>query len=164
MNYRHGFCQTSEQREQLTYFAWVNLKRKSGGVCLSWRKFENFLQDMNLKPSLDHWLFRNNFYQRSCKNNVRWQLYKRQLQPIWNYLPPKEIEKCIFHIRVIVRRGNYDLDEAINELYKQKLEGVKNPVARIHSWIKRYLPKDLAILKKQRGEELLNEKFIQGRN
>jgi hypothetical protein len=45
----------------------------------------------------------------------------------------------------------------MNELYLQDLERVKNPVARIHSWIKRYLPKILADLKKQRNEVQYSE-------
>jgi hypothetical protein len=50
------------------------------------------------------------------------------------------------------KRGGYDPEVGINELYLQDLKGVKNPSARMHSWIKRYLPKILAVLKKRRGE------------
>jgi hypothetical protein len=54
-------------------------------------------------------------------------------------------------------RGGYDFDEGINELYLQNLKGSENPVGRIHSWIKRYLPRILSALKKQRREVHYND-------
>jgi hypothetical protein len=56
------------------------------------------------------------------------------------------------------KRGGYDFDAGMNELYLQDPRGAKDPVARIHSWIKRYLPRILADLKKQRNEICYNDK------
>jgi hypothetical protein len=45
----------------------------------------------------------------------------------------------------------------VNELFLQDLARAKDPCARMHSWIKRYLPRILSILKKQRGEVRFND-------
>jgi hypothetical protein len=60
-------------------------------------------------------------------------------------------------------RGGYDFDIGINELYLQNLKNAKDPVARIHSWIKRYLPRILAGFKKQRGEIRYNDEVDYGK-
>jgi hypothetical protein len=64
---------------------------------------------------------------------------------------------CYQHIRVLCKRGGYDFDAGLNELHLQNLAGAKDPSARIHSWIKRYLPRILSILKKERGEVRFND-------
>jgi hypothetical protein len=149
---------TRKRSRTQTYYVWQNLKRSSGGVCLSWRSFEQFVIDVGMKPSDEHWLFRQKIYQRSGKHNTVWKTYKREMQPVWKYLTFKEIENCQIHIGVICQRGKYDLDVAINEFYHQDFSKAKDPVGRAHSFIKRYLPKTLAILKKKRREVQLNEK------
>lgn len=145
-NFKHGMSGT------LTYYVWQALKRSRGGVCLSWRKFPTFLKDMGPKPSSQYWLFRTWPYQRSCKNNVEWRTYKRPFRNIWQYLTPSEVLACQRHINVICKRGGYDFEAALNELFLQDLAREKNPVSHIHSWIKRYLPKILCVLKKRHGE------------
>jgi hypothetical protein len=50
----------------------------------------------------------------------------------------------------------------MDELYLQDLSRAENPVTRIHSWIKRFLPKILADLKKQRGEIRFNDEVKYG--
>lgn len=152
MNFKHGLSGTQ------TYYVWQNLKRSSGGVCLSWRSFGEFVADMGTKPSDEHWLFRQKNYQRSGKHNTVWKTYKREMQPVWKYLTPGKIESCLTHIGVVCQRGKYDLDVAINEFYYQDFSKTKDPIGRAHSWIKRYLPKFLATLKKKRMEVQLNEK------
>jgi hypothetical protein len=117
-----------------------------------------------MKPSDKHWLFRQKIYQRSGKHNTSWKIYKKQIQPVWLYLTINEIAKCREHIVIVCKRGGYDLDSAINEFYCQDFSKTKNPVGRAHSWVKRYLPKTLAVLKKRRGEVHLNEKIIQNRS
>lgn len=151
MNYQHGYSGSS------TYYAWQNLKRTYGGICLSWRKFDNFLVSVGRRPSADHWLFRSRPYQRSRKGNVCWKTYKRQPQPLWDYLTSADIEGCKAHIAIICKRGGYDLDVGINELYFRDLSKFRDPVARVHSWIKRYLPKMLAGLKRKRKETTYND-------
>lgn len=145
-NLKHGFSGSS------TYYCWQNLKRSHGGICLSWRSVSNFIVDIGPRPSSAYWLFRSRPYQRSRKGNVEWRIYKRQFRDIWQYMTTDELLACQQHIEVLCARGGYDFDAGMNELYLQDLKGIRNPVARIHSWIKRYLPKILADLKKQRGE------------
>lgn len=151
-NLQHGMSET------LTYYAWKNMKRKRGGVCLSWRKFTSFIADLGPKPSPKHWLFRSKPYQRSRPGNVEWRTYKRSFQNIWQHLTPDEVLACQQHIETLCRRGGYDFDAGMNEFYLQDLANTENPVGRIHSWIKRYLPRILANLKKQRGEIQYNDK------
>lgn len=151
-NHKHGFSGSS------TYHCWQNLKRSHGGVCLSWRNVVTFIVDIGSRPSSAHWLFRARPYQRSRKGNVEWRIYKRQFKDIWQYLTPEELLSCQQHIRVMCKRGGYDFDAGMNELYLQDLKNVKDPVARIHSWIKRYLPRILADLKKRRSEVRYNDK------
>lgn len=150
-NFKHGMSET------LTYYAWKNLKRKRGGVCLSWREFTTFVADVGSKPSPRYWLFRARPYQRSCKNNVEWRTYKRMFRDIWQYLTPDEVLACQQHIEVLCKHGGYDFDAGMNELFLQNLEDVEDPVGRIHSWIKRYLPRILSRLKKQNRKIQYND-------
>lgn len=156
MNQRHGFSGTS------TYYCWQHLKRSHGGICARWQVFENFLEDMRPKPSPAHWLFRTCPYQRSRPGNVEWRIYKRQFQNIWEYLTPEELLSCYDHIWVMCKRGRYDFDSGLNELHLQNLENAKDPSARIHSWIKRYLPRILAGIKKRRGETRFDDEVKYG--
>lgn len=150
-NLKHGLSGSS------TYYCWQNLKRSHGGVCVRWQRFICFLEDMGPRPSSDYWLFRDRAYQRSGPGNVSWGIYTRQFKDIWQYLTPAELISCQKHIRILCKRGGYDFDAGLNELYLQDLEGAENPSARIHSWIKRYLPRILSVLKKQRGEIRFND-------
>lgn len=151
-NFKHGMSDT------LTYEAWRKLKKTKGGVCLSWKKFANFLADLGPKPSPQHWLLRTvRGYQRSHRGNVQWRVYKKQFQPIWKYLTSDEIFACQDHIERICKCGSYDLDTGMNELYFQDLKDSPDPVSWIHSWIKRYLPKKLSVLKKQREKIQYND-------
>jgi hypothetical protein len=115
---------------------------------------------MGLRPSPGHWLFRNRAYQRSGPGNVSWGIYARQFKDVWQYLTTDELLSCQQHIRVLCERGGYDFDAGMNELYLQDLTDTDDPCARIHSWIKRYLPKILAVLKKQRGEIRFNDEVL----
>lgn len=151
MNYSHGMTGTS------TYYCWQHLKRAPGGVCLSWRKFSMFLADTGSRPSSNYWLFRTRPYQRSRPGNVEWRPYKRSFKSIWRYLTVSEILACMEHIEVMCLRAGYDLDFALNELFLQDLARAKDPVVRIHSWIKRYLPRILSVLKKRRSEVCYND-------
>lgn len=156
-NLQHGMSETS------TYWAWQNLKRSKGGVCLSWRKFATFLADLGSRPSSRHWLFKARPYQRSRHGNVKWRTYKRPFRDIWQYLIPEEVLACQQHIKIMCERGGYDFDAGMNEFYLQNLERAKDPVARIHSWIKRYLPRILSVLKKTRGEIQYNDEVKYGK-
>lgn len=157
MNKRHGMSGTS------TYYTWQNLKRTPGGVCLRWRNFTAFIGDMGPRPASTHWLFRTRSYQRSRPGNVNWGIYARQFRDIWQHLTPEELLSCQKHIKVLCKRGGYDFDAGMNELFLQDLEKAKDPNARIHSWIKRYLPRILAVLKKQRGEIHFNDEVNHGK-
>jgi hypothetical protein len=110
------------------------------------------MTDIGHRPSPAHWLYRTRAYQRSRPGNVEWRAYARPFRAIWQYLTSDELLACHIHIKGLCERGDYDYDAGINELYLQNLEGVQDPLARIHSWIKRYLPRILAGIKKKRNE------------
>jgi hypothetical protein len=156
-NHKHGFAGTS------TYYCWQNLKRTSGGVCVRWHDFSEFIADMGPRPSSAYWLFRARPYQRSRSGNVSWRIYKRQFRGIWQYLTPGEVLSCYDHIWAICLRGRYDFDAGLNELHLQDLSRAKDSNAQIHSWIKRYLPRILAVLKKRRSESRYDDEVNHGK-
>ena len=151
-NHKHGFSRT------LIYNKWRNLKRSPGGVCLSWHDINKFINDIGPQPDIDYRLFRTNGYQRSRKGNVQWKQIKIA-RPVWKYISSAELITCIEHIERICRIGNYDVDFALDLLYNKELKGLQNPVGRLHSWIKRYLPRDLARIKKRRNEVEFKERL-----
>ena len=150
-NYKHGHCQTT------IYCRWQNIKRSAGGVCLSWRDINKFIEDVGPQPDTNFQLFRIKSYQRSRKGNVQWKCIKIA-RPIWKYISSAELIACIEHIEILCRIGHYDLDIALDMLYSRKISNLSDPANRLHSWIKRYLPRDLARIKKRRGEVEFKER------
>lgn len=86
-NKKHGMSKSPE------FTAWVNLRARCekvnhpsykdyGGrgieVCERWQKFENFFEDMGLRPSNEHSLDRTDNNGNYEPNNCRWATKKQQ--------------------------------------------------------------------------------------
>ena len=69
----HARCNATKGRDAKAY------RERGIGVCERWQVFENFLEDMGLRPSAEHSLDRRNNNKGYSPDNCRWATPEQQL-------------------------------------------------------------------------------------